>query len=220
LVAIVSIKIAILTMVAKMVEPVNKNSMKALLFALVLMHCISAHSQTVLSADSQLKLAVLAAPNELRGEAKVYGYNNSGDLVTLREGSNGLVCLADDPNQKDFSVSCYQKDLDVFMARGRELKKQGKSSKEVFAIREEEAKSGKITIPKGSMLYVYTASEENVNETTGEVSEGYLRYVVYLPFETSETTGLPTKPEFEGQPWIMDPGTHRAHIMLSPPNEN
>jgi len=190
----------------------------AILLGVLTMSSASAICQTIAPAEIQIKSAVLAAPTELREGAKVYGYSGTGEFVTLREGSNGLVCLADDPNQKDFSVSCYQKGLDTFMARGRELKKEGKSSKEVFAIREAEAKSGKITIPKGSTLYVYTASDDKVNWGTGEVIEGYLRYVVYLPFETSETTGLPTKPEFEGQPWIMDPGTHRAHIMLSPPN--
>lgn len=192
--------------------------MKAVTLLGVLTLSASAFSQTIAPAEIQIKSAVLAAPTELRDGAKVYGYSSTGELITLKEGSNGLVCLADDPDQKDFSVSCYQKGLDAFMARGRELKKEGKSTKEVFNIREEEAKSGKITIPKGSMLYVYTASDEDVNWGTGEVAEGYLRYVVYLPFETSETTGLPTKPEFEGQPWIMDPGTHKAHIMLSPPN--
>ena len=33
---------------------------------------------------------------------------------------------------------------------------------------------------------------------------------------TAETTGLPTKPHVKGMPWIMDPGTHRAHIMVGP----
>lgn len=138
-------------------------------------------------------------------------------MITLRAAGNGLVCLADDPGSEGLSVACYQKDLDPFMARGRELKKEGKSGKEIFEIREEEVKSGKLTIPKGSILYVFTADAPQVNWETGEVADGYLRYVVYLPFETPETTGLPSKPDFAGQPWLMDPGTHRAHIMISPP---
>ncbi len=42
------------------------------------------------------------------------------------------------------------------------------------------------------------------------------RYVVYIPWATAANTGLPTKPEAPGMPWIMDPGTHRAHIMIDP----
>ena len=106
------------------------------------------------------------------------------------------------------------------MTRGRELKKQGKSFKEIFDIREEEAKSGKLKMPEQpTTLYVYTAADGEWDAATGEVQKGYLRYVVYIPWATAESTGLPLKPDFAGQPWIMDPGTHRAHIMISPPKE-
>ncbi|MFT5773641.1 MAG: hypothetical protein ACI9ZX_003050 [Algoriphagus sp.] len=40
---------------------------------------------------------------------------------------------------------------------------------------------------------------------------------MYIPWATSESTGLPLKAYGPGMPWIMDPGTHRAHIMISPP---
>ena len=65
-------------------------------------------------------------------------------------------------------------------------------------------------------LYVYSADEEKYNKTTGEITDGYLRYVIYIPYATGESTGLPLKPDAGGQPWLMDPGTHRAHIMISP----
>ena len=38
-----------------------------------------------------------------------------------REGKNELICLASDPNGKRFSVACYHRDLEPYMARGREL---------------------------------------------------------------------------------------------------
>jgi len=41
--------------------------------------------------------------------------------------------------------------------------------------------------------------------------------VVYIPWATAASTGLPIKPAAPGMPWIMDPGTHRAHIMITPP---
>jgi hypothetical protein len=98
------------------------------------------------------------------------------------------------------------------------LRKAGKSPKEITDIREKEAKSGKLAMPKlPSTLYVYFAPEENYNRETGEVKEGNFRYVVYIPYATAESTGLPLKPEAPGMPWIMDPGTHRAHIMINPP---
>jgi len=54
---------------------------------------------------------------------------------------------------------------------------------------------------------------------TGEVQDGYQRSVIYIPYATAESTGLPTKPIAPGMPWIMDPGTHRAHIMIDPPRK-
>ncbi len=170
------------------------------------------------SAEIQIKTAVLAAPEEKRDNAMVYGYSEKGDFVVLKKGSNDMVCLADDPGQKGFNVSCYHKDLDAFMERGRQLKKEGKSHTEVFNIREEEVKAGKLRMPKDpTSLFVFTADDDQYNRSTGEVENGYLRYVIYIPYATTESTGLPLKPDAPGMPWIMDPGTHRAHIMINPP---
>jgi hypothetical protein len=169
------------------------------------------------SAEIQIKTAVLAAPEDKRAGAMVYGYNVKGEFVVLRKGANEMICLADNPNQKGFSVSCYHKDLEPFMARGRELKDAGKTNQEIFDIRETEAKSGKLVMPKqASNLQVYSAPDEAYNAITGEVTKGSFRYVVYIPWATAASTGLPIKPEAPGMPWIMNPGTHRAHIMIDP----
>lgn len=163
----------------------------------------------------------MAAPAESREGAKVYGYTDKGEWTVLRAGTGEMVCLADDPKAEGFSASCYHKDLDAFMERGRELKNAGKSFKEIFDIREEEVKSGKLMMPKQpTTLYVYFAPADGYNAQTGEVTKGNFRYVVYIPWATAESTGLPLKPEAPGMPWIMDPGTHRAHIMINPPLKN
>lgn len=185
---------------------------------LVLASLALAAQAQIATKEIQIKSAVLAAPANLRDGAKVYGYSEKGEWMELQKGSNEMVCLSDDPKQDGFSVSCYHKDLDPFMARGRELKAQGKSFKEIFDVREAEAKSGKLQMPKQpTTLYVFSASSVNYNVQNGEVTNGQFRYVVYIPYATAESTGLPLKPEAPGMPWIMDPGTHRAHIMINPP---
>jgi len=174
-------------------------------------------SAQILPTEVQIKTALLAAPEDQRTGAQVYGYNTKGEFVILRKGTNELICLADDPKQNGLSVSCYHKDLEPFMARGRELKTAGKTFQEIFAIREEEAKSGKLMMPKqASNLQIYSAKAEDYDATTGEIKKGSFRYVVYIPWATAASTGLPIKPEAPGMPWIMDPGTHRAHIMITP----
>jgi hypothetical protein len=190
--------------------------MKYVTILFVLIGAFKAFSQ-VPSAEVQIKTAVLAAPEEKRAGAMVYGYNTKGEFVVLRNGTNELICIADNPNQSGFSVSCYHKDLEPFMERGRELKTAGKSFQEIFDIRETEVKSGKLMMPKqASNLQVYSAPAEAYNTSTGEVTKGKFRYVVYIPWATAASTGLPIKPEAPGMPWIMDPGTHRAHIMIDP----
>ncbi len=168
--------------------------------------------------EGQINAAVQAAPEEERNGATVLGYTSSGELVTLREGTNVLICLADDPDRQGFSAACYHKDLEPFMARGRELRAEGKSSGEIFDIREAEAKSGELKMPdQPTTLHLLEGAKGEYDPATGQVTDAYYRYVVYIPWATAKSTGLPTKPIVPGAPWIMDPGSHRAHIMVTPP---
>ncbi len=174
-------------------------------------------AQEIPPKDWQIKTALMAVPEDYREGAKVYGYDAEGKFTTLKEGTNDYIALADDPNNEKFSTAAYHKDLDPFMARGRELKAQGREFQEIFDIREAEVKSGKLKMPDKSTLCVFTGI---VNGDTGEIENPYVRYVFYLPFATGESTGLPTTPTPPGHAWLMDPGTHRAHIMITPPKTN
>ena len=173
-------------------------------------------SQSVPPVDVQLKNAMLAAPDDLREEATIYGYGDEGNLIVLRQGSNEMICIGDDPNSRGVNIACYHRDLEPFMARGRELKKEGKSFREIFDQRENEVKAGKLKMPDDpTALFVFSAKDEDIDES-GTVVNGSLRYVIYIPYATAESTGLPLSPSIKGMPWIMDPGTHRAHIMITP----
>lgn len=166
------------------------------------------------SREWQIQTALLAAPESEQESAAVLGYDASGELVQLREGSGNLICLADDPNRAGFSVSSYHKDLEPYMEFGRQLRTEGKGFKEVFDAREVAVKSGELQMPDKATLCVLTGE---VDDATGEVSDIYKRFVIYIPYATPESTGLPLQPAGPGAPWIMDPGTHRAHIMINPP---
>lgn len=194
--------------------------MKTILIILVLASFfLTAYGQKPIpNPETQIKTALLAAPEADREGAAVWGYNQQGELVKLREGSNQLICLADDPQKEGFSAACYHQELEAFMQRGRELKKQGKSFQEIFAQREEEVKSGQLSMPEQpSSLFIFYAPEERYNPAEGQVERGSFRYVVYIPFATAEGTGLPLSPEVPGMPWLMFPETHAAHIMITPP---
>lgn len=169
------------------------------------------------SDEALIATALMAAPKESRMGCKVIGFNMAGEFVTLKEGDNEFICLADNPNLDGFSAACYHKDLEPFMARGRELRSEGKTGKEIFDIREEEVKSGKLVMGKaGSTLHIYFGSETLYDPETSVVAGAQYRYVVYMPWATSESTGLPAVPMEPNHPWLMNPGTHKAHIMITP----
>jgi hypothetical protein len=172
---------------------------------------------TVPPAEVQIAAAILAAPADLRADAAVLGYNPKGELVTLREGKNEMVCLASDPDKPTFSVACYHKDLEPYMARGRELATQKLTGQKRNEIRWKEVADGQLKLPREPRtLYVLTGKSYDAG--AGKVEDAYLRWVIYVPFATPETTGLSTKPS-DGAPWLMYPGTAGAHIMINPPKK-
>lgn len=184
-------------------------------FLLVLLF-VGCNGQQIPDQDFQIRSALMAVPEEHKEGAKVLGFDVDGKVITLREGTNEMTCIADDPTRDGFGTAAYHKSLEPYMMRGRELRAEGKKFQEIFDIRESEVKDGKLSIPQGSVLFVLTGE---YNEETDSVSNTYVRSVVYIPFATSESTGLPLKEMAPGTPWIMDPGTHRAHIMINPPRK-
>ena len=169
----------------------------------------------VLPANVQIAAAVLPLPEEFRASATVLGYQGDAkSLVTLRAGTGAYICLADDPKEADrFHVACYQKDLEPFMLRGRELRAQGVV--DVDSARFADMKAGKLSMPSHpSALYSLTGKRAQFDAATGVFSGARPLYVVYIPNATPETVGLPSKPAGTG-PWIMFPGTPKAHIMFT-----
>src|SRR5437867_7249690 len=176
----------------------------------------SALAVDVAPPSDQIASAILAAPKERRKDATVLGYTDKGAVVTLRKGTNDLVCLAHDPSEKSFSVACYHKDLEPFMARGRELAAQGAKGKDRHELRWKEVEQGKVPMPRDPRL-LYVLSGSGYDAAKGQVTDPYLRWVVYTPYATPESTGIPTKAG--PGPWLMYPGTPGAHIMISPPKK-
>jgi len=184
------------------------------IFAVLPLTVLLCSSAEAPSAEVQIAAAVLSAPEELRAGAAVLGYKPDGKLATLREGRNQMVCLISDPARPTFESACYHKDLEPYMARGRELTAAKVAGRERTDTRFKEITEGKLTFPKDPRtLYVLTGK---FDPATGKVANPYLRWVIYTPFATPESTGLSTKGS-DGAPWLMGAGTQGAHIMINPP---
>lgn len=193
------------------------------LFLLSALICFSAAmgQSKIPSAESQIKTALFACPDMYQDGAKILGYNQKGELITLREGKNDMICLADNPNKEGISVACYSDKLEAFMARGRELIAEGKTEVEKQEIRKNEIDTGTLVMPKEpAAVYVVTAKQEDCDFGSGDLKNSRIRYVLYKPYMTAEETGLPTQPGLPGMPWLMEAGTHRSHIMITPKIDN
>jgi hypothetical protein len=170
-------------------------------------------AQSAPSAAQQIAAATLALPKEMRDGAGVMGYRTPGKLELLRPVKNGMLCLADDPAEAEFHVSCYADTMDPFMARGRALRAQGVKGAQVDTVRFAEVKSGKLKVPTAPAA-LYQIFAKSYDAATGTVKDGENLFVVYVPFATAATTGLSTVPS-DTKPWLMLPGTPKAHIMFS-----
>jgi hypothetical protein len=152
----------------------------------------------------------------MRANATVLGYGSDGKFMTLRRGSNDMICVADDPTQKMFHVACYHRSLEPFMARGRELHARKLSYEAIDKIRLADIKSGRYAMPtRPAALWQYFAPRDSVEAATGVVNGASYLYVVYIPYATPASTGLTANP-VDGGPWIMYPGKPWAHIMIQP----
>ena len=176
---------------------------------------ITAAAQAPMPApEIQIAGAVQAAPADQRESATVIGFDAQGKHTTLRKGTGVLVCLADDPREDKFNVACYHRDLEPYMARGRELAALGTKGRGPEDLRWKEIQAGTLVMPKEPRLTTIVQGSA-FDATTGSVADSYTRWVIYTPGATPESTGLPTTPG-PGAPWLMFPGTPGAHIMISP----
>ena len=195
--------------------------MKALVMVAVGTAATIATAQTppasIPSAAEQIEQAVLPLPADLRASATVLGYAPDGKFTSLRAGTGAMVCLASNPQLARWHVACYHKSLEPFMARGRELRTQGVQGPQVDSVRFREAKEGKLKMPaEPAMLYSLTGAKDSWDPATKTAPKASPLFVVYMPYSTSESTGLSSQPQRGGTPWVMFPGTPKAHIMFTP----
>ncbi len=169
----------------------------------------------VAAVKTQVAAAVLAAPGERRAGATVMAYRADGTLFKAKSGDGDLICLADDPTKSGFQAACYHRDLEPYMARGRALRAAGISGEENRTTRWKEIEQGTLAMPKQPRA-LYVLHGQAFDPAKGQVSKAYLRWVIYTPYATPESTGLSLAPA-PGAPWLMFPGTPGAHIMINPP---
>jgi hypothetical protein len=175
--------------------------------------CVVSGQRSLPTVEQQIAAAVLPLPKDMRDGATVMGYKTAAKLEVIRPGKNAMICLALFVVRDDFHVACYHNSMEPFMARGRELRAQGVKGDEVDSIRFREVKAGKLKMPVQAALYSLTGPKKSWDPATGKVTGANPLGVVYMPGATAESVGLSMLPT-PGAPWIMYPGTPKAHIMI------
>lgn len=165
------------------------------------------------SADQQIAGATSPLPESLRGGAAVLGFRD-GRLVSLREGTNAMICLADDPAEAGFHAACYHEELEPFMSRGRELRAEGRQRPAIDSVRETEIEAGTLAMPREPRALYSLSSDQEYDPTSGVPSDASGLYVIYMPYATEESTGISATPAGD-RPWLMFPGKPWAHVMIS-----
>ena len=151
----------------------------------------------------------------MRAGARVIGWNESGEQADLREGTNGMICIADELGDDRFRVLCYPEALHPLLSRSRELREQDLEEAERDRRLEEEVKAGSIVLPQQpAALHVIDGPTGSYDPATGQLSDevSHLR-IIFTPYETAEEMGLPTERQGD-MPWVMNSGELFSHIMI------
>ena len=121
--------------------------LSVLAFLLVIVSAAS-HAQSVTNPETVL----FALPSELRASASLYVPSEDGSLREIRAGSGPLFCIADQPGDERFSVSCHPKSTYDYVERARTLyaMQDNESERETL---ERELKNGYYEYPRGTMSY-------------------------------------------------------------------
>ena len=160
-------------------------------------------AQTSAENSELVQQALLALPERLRESAAVVRFED-GNQVTLRPGTNGMYCQADDPEVAGIAVWCYPASHDAYARRWYELAATGKSRTEVDAEIAAEIEAGELEWPEVAVNY---------NLRGGSLDTAVPLTVVYVPFATGDKLGITEERQFN-RPWLMYPGTAFAHIMI------
>ena len=165
----------------------------------------------MLSAQSQdevIAKAVSPLPEELRADATVYTYDDNGNRVTLKVGSNHAECAPTDEEGFTRCGSVSQRSRRDLQAK---LSAQGLEGEDLQMEMQKAENEGRIPARVfGTMAYRRFDTPDRIQ---------YL-FVISMPNATAEQLGMPTgfqrdnALQGKGTPWMMRSGTSGAHVMI------
>jgi len=150
---------------------------------------------------------LLAAPSRLRADTTVIGWREDGSRVTLRSGTNGLVCWdqSDEPRKRTYASRCTSEANLPRVDQNRAWNMSGKSQAEIQAMMDEADNNGTREVSEYGTLY-YSINSDDMDNAS-------IHTTVSVPFATSHSLDVPSEGTNAGV-WIMYAGTSGAHLMI------
>ena len=170
---------------------------------------ILAAGQASAQADAAtIEKALSPLPEDLRADATVYMYDEDGNRVTLKAGSNHVECT---PTDEEGFTRCGPVSQRARRDLQAKLSAQGMEGEELQRALANAEASGQIPPREfGALSYRRFDTADRIQ---------YL-FVISLPNATAEQLGMPTGSQRDnslagkGTPWMMRSGTSGAHLMI------
>ena len=179
-----------------------------LLTAAILGICASG-SLIAQSNEEIIALSVRPLPEDLRADATVFRYDPAtGERIVLRQGTNHVECR---PKDEEGFTRCGPTATASRNDLSSKLRAQGLSDEDVTAALADAEKKGLIN-PR-----IYGAMNYRLYDEPDRIQ---LLWIISLPNATPEQLGMPGGAQRTnaingmGSPWLMDPGTPGAHLMI------
>ncbi len=160
----------------------------------------SAYAQTTAEI---IERALAAAPGRAAEGAAVIKWNPDHTHVTLKEGTNRLVCFdrSGESGRQPFAVQCTSVGNLDRVAQNRRARAESEDAEAMLTAAE--ANGTRVKPEYGSLWISMNGSDQASARTHTTIA---------VPGATTESIGLPDNPR-QGGAWIMDAGTTTAHIM-------
>lgn len=168
-----------------------------------------ASGQVAAQSDAAtIEKALSPLPMDLRADATVYTYDDNGNRVTLKVGTNHVECS---PTDDEGFTRCGPVSLRARRDLQAKLSAEGLEGDELQMAMQKAEDEGRIPPRKfGSIAYRRFDTPNRIQ---------YLM-VVSLPNASAEELGMPVGSQRDnslagmGTPWMMRPGTSGAHLMI------
>ena len=169
---------------------------------------LCAKGATAQTDQATIDKALSPLPMDLRADATVYTYDDEGNRVTLKVGSNHVECQ---PTDDEGFTRCGPVSQRARRDLQAKLSAQGMEGDELQMALQRAEDAGDIPPRQfGALSYRRFDTSDRIQ---------YL-FVVSLPNATAEQLGMPTDSQRDnslagmGTPWMMRSGTSGAHLMI------